>query len=37
MQEDKSMQENKVSSHEKFVTVVIAGIMIGLFLKVLFF
>jgi hypothetical protein len=31
------MPEDKVSPHEKFVTVVIAGIMIGLFVKVLFF
>jgi hypothetical protein len=34
---EQAMQEKKSSTHEKFVTVVIAAIMIGLFLKVLFF
>jgi len=31
------MAEKKISPHERFVTLVIAGIMIYLFLKVLFF
>jgi hypothetical protein len=35
--QEKNTQEKKASIHERFVTIVVAAIMIGLFLKVLFF